>query len=219
MARWRFVAGHPGGQRRGAATAASASARRRLDPHEVGVVATRTRRPPTLVRSTASSLGLLHERGLPSSRRSVALRPQRHAAFRGQRAGAPSRFRVPLGRALVLLGAREVASSSRAGEVRRQFGAVVGDRELRRSGGVAEQLPEDSQGGVTESHDHVRCCGGQLASESGKVLVDPFTDDLRFRRMRSQVRGGSAWARANARGRLRPRRASSPTPGRCSGSP
>ena len=73
-------------------------------------------------------------------------------------------------------------------ESRRQFGAVVGDGELRRSGGVAQQSPEDSQGGVTESHDHVRCCGGQLAPESDKILVDPLPDDLSFRGMRSELR-------------------------------
>jgi hypothetical protein len=56
-------------------------------------------------------------------------------------------------------------------EVRRQFGAVAGDGELRRSGGAAQQFPEDSQGGITDSHDHIRCCGGRLA---GKVLVDPL---------------------------------------------
>ena len=77
-------------------------------------------------------------------------------------------------------------------EVRRQFGAIVGDGDLRRSGGVAQEFPDDSQGGVTESHDHVRCCGGQLAPESGKVLVDPFTDDLSFRGMRSQLRRSQA---------------------------
>jgi hypothetical protein len=61
-----------------------------------------------------------------------ALGPQRHAAVRGQRSGAPSRFRVPLGRALALLGAREVASSAESGRYRCLSGDLTAYAASRR---------------------------------------------------------------------------------------